>query len=183
MRPLRWLDSSLAARWKLSRWKATAEHAHTLCQTADGLALSAGLRRKTPLRPGATFRMQRVEVHEAPGPGNAAACEAASRREIRLTTSQHDRCIQHRADIRYLIAIEREPLRADIVPGAVLPDYELYGPHRETTEAFRAAGTASDGSGLEPRRFLSQGPAPGGGPRPTASRVGGVLLPVGHDQH
>jgi hypothetical protein len=66
-------------------------------------------------------------------------------------------------------------MRADIVPGAVFPDYEL--PDQiGTTQALGAPGFRSDDPGAEPRRLLTEGPPPGGGARAALSRNGGRVL-------
>ena len=67
-------------------------------------------------------------------------------------------------------------MRSDIVPGAVFPDYRALRPHRETPEALRTARTASHGSGPQPRRFLPQGPAPGG--RARSNSIARSRLPI-----
>ena len=74
-------------------------------------------------------------------------------------------------------------MRADIVAGAVFPDYELTDHAGKTSQALGSARARSDDSGAEPRRLLPEGSPAGGGTGPTSSRNGSRLLPPGHDQH
>ena len=73
-------------------------------------------------------------------------------------------------------------MRADIVAGAVFPDYELTG-HTGKRRKL------SDLQGPDPmilvlsRGGLPEGSAPGRGPSPTSPRDGSWLLPASHYQY
>ena len=55
-------------------------------------------------------------------------------------------------------------MRADIVPGAAFPDYELAGSHRQAPQALGDPAGRPDGRRAQPRRLLPEGPAPARGP-------------------
>ena len=74
-------------------------------------------------------------------------------------------------------------MRANIVAGAVFPDYEL-------TDHTGKRRKLSDLQGADPMilvlsrgRILPEGPAPGPGTGPTSPRDGGGLLPASHYQY
>ena len=63
-------------------------------------------------------------------------------------------------------------MRADIVVGAVLPDYELTEHTGKHLKAFGAAGARSHDLGAHPGRILLKGSAAGRGSGPTSPRDG-----------
>ncbi len=72
-------------------------------------------------------------------------------------------------------------MRADIVVGAVFPDYELTdhtGKRRKPSDL-----QGPDDPGAQPRRVLPKGSSPGRESGPTSPRNGSRLLPARHHKH
>ena len=72
-------------------------------------------------------------------------------------------------------------MRADIVPGAVFPDYELSDHRGDAPHALGVAGSRSAGAGALPRRLLSKRrEATRRAPATPSRNAGGVLPPRDH---